>query len=426
LSLIGGLSYRRLAIVIAVLIVVGGVAVAFLSQNGLIGGLSAGAGANLSPYFGSNAGAAQIAANNAYPAYLTNGGTQIGQNQVVTTTATASMTMTFASTTTAYAPPESPGGSGKANQPAGTAGKTSGSIEYFSNVTMVSSNPSVTTAKVVNIAYMQGGYVAYSSSNANFSFVVIRVPAGNFQTALSEIQSTGNVTNTARWSNDVTVQYTDLNATLSSLRSEQTSLLKILNSSTLVNNTLAIETQIQSVNRQIDETESQILQAQRLISYSSISVSITISGKSIKPGPLTLKLSETPKSGVSPLGVTFSAIVQGGVTPYVVNYNFGDGSSQQGQIVIHQYYSSGDYNATVTVTDSSGNVAMQSALIHVTNAPGQTPLAGFFGTVGNLFVSVIEGIAEVAVVVIPIGLVAFAVLIPFRRRARLQKEVKSS
>lgn len=268
--------------------------------------------------------------------------------------------------------------------------------------------------------------MAYSSSNANYSFVVIRVPAANFQTALTEIQSLGNVTNTARSSNDVTVQYTDLNATLASLETEQASLLKILNASTTVNTTLAIESQIQLVNQQIDETESQILQTQRLLAYSTISITITISGKSIKPSPLTLKLSTTPKSGVSPLGVTFSAVVQGGSPPYIINYNFGDGTSQEGQIVIHQYYGSGDFNATVTVTDSSGNVAMASAIVHVRSPPSASPLVGFAGTVENLFVSVVEGMTEIAVVVLPIGLVVFVILVPFRRRSRIQKEIKPS
>jgi len=355
-----------------------------------------------------------------------------GGSQVITTaTVTAASTMTTEmSSSSVYLPSGQTTSSGSSStpttQPSGAAAtQSSGSIEYFANVSMISSSPPVATSKIVNIAYETGGYVAYSSSNANFSFVVIRVPAGEFQTAMNEIQSAGNVTNTARWSNDVTVQYTDLNATLRSLLTEQASLLKILNSSTIVNNTLAIETQLQSVNQQIDLTESQILETQRLITYSTISVTINISGKAIKPAPLTLKLSATPTSGESPLGVTFSALVQGGQSPYVVNYNFGDGTSQQGQIIIHQYYGSGEYNATVTVTDSKGNVAMAWVLMHATSPPSKGPFAGFVGTVGGLFVSVIEGIAEVAVVVIPIGLVALAIIVPLRRRSKIQKETVS-
>ncbi len=276
------------------------------------------------------------------------------------------------------------------------------------------------------MAFSEGGYVAYSSSDANFSLIVIRVPAANFQKTLNEVQSLGNVTNTTQSSNDVTVQYTNLNATLASLETEQSALLRILNSSTLVNNTLAIESQLQYVNQQLDATESQILETQRLITYSTISVSITISSKSIKLAPLSLKLSVSPTGGLSPLSVTFNAIVQGGDSPYIVNYNFGDGTSQQGQIVIHQYYDSGNFNASVTVTDSAGTVTSSSVIIHVTSPPGTGAVAGFLTTIEGLFVNVIEGIAEVAVVVIPLGLVAFALLLPFRRRSKAQKDVTQS
>jgi hypothetical protein len=415
-------SYRQLVVVIAVLVVLGGAVLGVISW-------SQGATPAL-PGFSTNMGA--VGGLNSALAGLSSAGSAFtpgGQSYVITQTSTETAMATTTLVNAYPAPPEPAPATPASPQQAATSSNSnreSGSIEYFSNVTMVSSSPPRTTSAIVTVAYAEGGYVAYSSSNANYSFVVVRVPAANFQDALSQIQSLGNVTNTARWSNDVTVQYTDLNATLASLETEQTALLKILNSSSTVNNTLAIESQIQIVNQQIDETESQILQTQRLISYSTISVSITISSKAIKPAPLSLKLSDTPASGISPLGVTFSAIVQGGTSPYVVNYNFGDGTSQQGQVVIHQYYQSGDFNATVTVTDASGNVAMASSMIHVKSPPSTSPLAGFGGTVENLFVSVIEDIAEVAVVVIPIGLVLLVILIPLRRRAHVQKQVKPS
>jgi PKD repeat protein len=235
---------------------------------------------------------------------------------------------------------------------------------------------------------------------------------------MAQVQTLGNVTSTVSTSNDVTVQYTDLQAQLASLQTEQLSLLRILNESSSVNNTLAIEQQLQQVDEQINITESQVLQTQRLVDYSTISVTVV---KSTPSEPLTLKLTATPKSGTGPLSVTLNAEVSGGSGSYVVNYNFGDGTSQEGQAVIHQYYGSGDYNVTVTATDSKGNATVASTIIHVAAPPSTIGAAGFFTSVTNLFVNIIEGMVEVAVVVVPIGLVLIALALPLRRRLRIQK-----
>jgi len=231
----------------------------------------------------------------------------------------------------------------------------------------------------------------------------------------------GNVTSLTSTSNDVTVKYTDLNATLTSLVTERQALLRLVNQSTSVNSTLAIESQLQYVNAQINSVQSQMLQTQRLINYSTITVSIT---KAAEVKPLSMTLSATPKRGVSPVGVTFNALVSGGQPPYIVNYNFGDGSSQQGQVVIHQFYGADDYNVTVTATDSKGNVTTAWTLIRVTEPPTKLGFGNFGITLANLLIRVFEGMAEVAVVVLPAVLVAAAVVYPLRRRNRAQKEIR--
>ena len=139
-------------------------------------------------------------------------------------------------------------------------------------------------------------------------------------------------------SNDVTVQYTDLNATLQSLQAEQASLLAILSQSTNINSTLNVESRIQGVDQQINSVESEILETRTLVSYATISALIE---QKAPVQPLALKLTATPRSGDSPLSVTFNAVVKGGEQPYIVNYNFGDGSSYQGDALIHTFTSPG-------------------------------------------------------------------------------------
>lgn len=343
-----------------------------------------------------------------------------GANQVITTVTESSTTVAQPPQTTVIGAQRSPAASSTqqnlSNQT--TSGR---SIEFFSNVTMESSSPEALASKIIGLAFSVGGYVAYQSTQQSAAYVIVRVPASTYESTLAQVEEMGNVTALTSNSNDVTVQYTNLNATLVSLEAEQQALLRLINGTTKVNDTLAIEDRLQGVDAQINFVESEILQTQRLVAYSTITVWIS---KSAQIKPLTMTLSATPRSGVSPLGVTFNAVVGGGHAPYVVNYNFGDGSFQQGQIVIHQFYQAGDYNVSVSATDSKGNVTMSYVMIHVAAPPTALGFGNFPASLADLFVRVVEGMATVAVVVLPVAGVLAVVLIPLRKRGKGRQELK--
>ena len=294
----------------------------------------------------------------------------------------------------------------------------SGSIEFFSNLTVRVSSPQSALTKAAGIAYSIGGYVAFSSSTNSSATAVLRVPASEYQNALSQVEAIGNVTNSIATSNDVTIKYTDMNATLQSLLAERDAFLKLLNQSTSLNATIVIEGYLQGVNAQINSVQSEILQTRRLIDYATITTTFT---RGVVIPQLSLKVVASPLNGPTPLSVTFRAFVKGGVPGYIVNYNFGDQTAAQGEALIHTYTKAGDYNTTISVTDSSGNVKTSWVMIHASGAPVGFDLAGFTNLAANLFFSVIQGIVEVAIVVIPITLVAalaFIVIAPIRSRLR--------
>ena len=305
----------------------------------------------------------------------------------------------------------------------GSPGGGGGLIEFSTDLAITSVSPEQTASAISALAYSVGGYVAYQSTYTTSAYVVIRVPASLYQKVLNQVMGMGTFVSETSNSNDVSVQYTDMNATLASLLTEQGALLKLLNQTTSINSTLAVETQLQQVNQQINAVESQILQTKTLINYATIDVTITETAQQI---PLALTLSATPTNGTAPLSVTFNAIVKGGAQPYVVNYNFGDGFATQGQIVIHTYDQAGTYKVVVSATDQNGTVAQSSTIVKVVAPPAQSGLGSFFGYVGSLFVSVVEGIVEVAVVVLPLAAVGAVILVPIQRRGRNQRNVKQS
>ncbi|TMP99109.1 MAG: DUF4349 domain-containing protein [Thaumarchaeota archaeon] len=294
----------------------------------------------------------------------------------------------------------------------------SGSIEFFSNLTLRVSSPQSALTRAAGVAYSIGGYVAFSSSTNNSATAVLRVPASEYQNALTQVEAIGNVTNFVSTSNDVTIKYTDMNATLQSLLTERDAFVRLLSQSTRLNTTIAIEGYLQGVDAQINSVQSEILQTRRLIDYATITA--TFARGSVMP-PLSVKVVASPLKGATPLSVTFRAFEKGGVPGYFVYYNFGDGTAAQGEALIHTYTKVGDYNTTISVTDSSGNVRTSSVMIHALGAPVGFDFAGFTNLTANLFFSVIQGIVEVAIVVIPITLVAalvFIVIAPIRSRLR--------
>jgi uncharacterized protein DUF4349/PKD domain-containing protein len=425
---LGGITKRRVLYGLVALIVVGGFGLALLSNQGIYGTFGPAATSNTDL---SNQNAASNAANGATFGTAgipgSNNGEQDTSQGIGVQTATSTFTSTMSSTsmaTTTYSPPSGAPAQGQYyNVTQGSPGSNGGMIEFSTDLAITAPQPNITASAISALAYSVGGYVAYQSTYSTAAYVVIRVPATDYQNTLNQVMKLGVFVSETSNSNDVSVQYTDLNATLASLRTEQSALLKLLNQTASINSTLAVESQLQQVDSQINSVESELLQTKTLVDYSTINVTVT---QTAQKTPLAMTLSAIPANGTAPLSVTFNAIVKGGAQPYVVNYNFGDGTATQGQIVIHTYYQAGDYQVVVTATDQNGTVAQRTATVKVVAAQAPSGVSGFFGYIGGLFLNVIEGIVEVAVVVLPLAAVGAAIVIPFQRRGRSQKNIKQS
>lgn len=416
-------SRRVIVAVVVILVVIGGIVglangnPAETAKNANAGGVY---GSPASPGLNYNSGSGSAA-----PSNQPIGSSGVSESTVIESEVTAAVS----SSSSIPSPSTQPVSSGSYSMSSGPASQenspqvqssanNTGFIEFFSNVTVQVQSTQAALAKATAVAFSFGGYVAFSSYSNSSSIAVLRIPAENYASALSQIEELGNLTGLTTNSNDVSIQYTDLNATLQSLLTEQASLLKLENESNSLNATLLLEGQIQNVDTQINEIQSQILQTRLLITYSTITATFNVEVSAPQVAPLKLKLTATPTSGLNPLSVTFNAIVTGGTQPYIINYNFGDGTTYQGQSLIHTFTSSGTFNVTVTVTDANGNAVENYTIIHVTSPPVTTGFTNFWTYALGLLVSVVEGIIEVAVVLVPIALVVTVIILPFRNRLR--------
>jgi len=90
--------------------------------------------------------------------------------------------------------------------------------------------------------------------------------------------------------------------------------------------------------------------------------------------------------------------------------------------LIHTFEQAGHYNVTVTATDALANATEAWTIVNVSAPPATSAFGGFPNFVGGLFLQVVEGIVEVAVVVVPIAAALLVVIFPLRHRLGLSSK----
>jgi hypothetical protein len=89
---------------------------------------------------------------------------------------------------------------------------------------------------------------------------------------------------------------------------------------------------------------------------------------------LTAGAVATSPTGVGVASATlfqFSATPAGGVPPYTLAWNFGDGEAGAGATATHGYKNTGNFTATAIVNDSKGTSAQSSANVSVRSVTGR-------------------------------------------------------
>ena len=113
--------------------------------------------------------------------------------------------------------------------------------------------------------------------------VVIRVPQEKLETALDQIKSnTVEVQNESRSGQDVTDQYVDLQSRLKAKQAAEAQLLKIMADAKKTEDVLAVYSQLQQIESDIEVLKGQIKYTEQSAALSAISVNI-IAEETVKP-----------------------------------------------------------------------------------------------------------------------------------------------
>ena len=107
-----------------------------------------------------------------------------------------------------------------------------------------------------------------------WAYYTVRIPCEQFETFLHETEGFGNVTSTSRDAQNVTSAYTDYEARLSSLNTQEERLLDMLAKSEDVETLIALEQRLSDVRYEIESIERSLRNYDMQIKYSTVNLDL--------------------------------------------------------------------------------------------------------------------------------------------------------
>ena len=119
--------------------------------------------------------------------------------------------------------------------------------------------------------YRDDGTTTVVDRHASYT---LRIPADQFEAFLSETSSVGNVLSVNRYVENVTSTYTDYEARLSSLRTQEDRLLAMLEKSEDVDSLIALEQRLADVRYETESIERNLRNLDLQVRYSTVSLEL--------------------------------------------------------------------------------------------------------------------------------------------------------
>ena len=134
---------------------------------------------------------------------------------------------------------------------------------------------------IASLAEQNNGYVSnsqsYSDSEGKMTSgtITIRVDKNNFDAVLNKIKEMGTVQNVTISVSDVTQEYVDNESRLKNLEAQRQSLLKLMDKSVTVKDSIEVQRELSNVEGQIEIIKGRQNYLDNLIAYSTIDVYIS-------------------------------------------------------------------------------------------------------------------------------------------------------
>lgn len=166
-------------------------------------------------------------------------------------------------------------------QPAATSRKLIRNVNLSVETTTFDTLISNLTAAVTGF----GGYVEQSDISGNsvsssysgnrYAYLTVRVPSGKLDIFITQVEEQGNITNKSETTQDVTLQYSDIESRKKSLTIEQDRIWALLEKADTLEAVIALESRLSEIRYQLESFESQLRTYDNQVDYSTVYINIS-------------------------------------------------------------------------------------------------------------------------------------------------------
>jgi hypothetical protein len=131
------------------------------------------------------------------------------------------------------------------------------------------------------LAASNGGHVvttAIDQEGTRRGTLILRVPADRFEEALGDLESLGDVSKKAITGDDVSLEVVDLEARLRNLRAQETVLLRLMDRSQTVSDTIKVQRHLQGVQLDVERIRGRLAYLENQASLSTITARFVAAG----------------------------------------------------------------------------------------------------------------------------------------------------
>ena len=160
-------------------------------------------------------------------------------------------------------------------------------IIYSASATIETTDFDDTLAKLEELIAHYGGFIESSSVSGNNYYHTshgyssqrsasyrVRIPSRDFGTVMNSLSELGNVPYSNTYTENITSQYYDVQARLNAYRTQEQSLLDMMEKAETVKDLLEIQEQLSDVRYHIESLQSTLTNWDRQVSYSTITLSV--------------------------------------------------------------------------------------------------------------------------------------------------------
>lgn len=123
--------------------------------------------------------------------------------------------------------------------------------------------------------YTESRRTGKHGSRSRWSSMTLRIPADRLGDFLTHVEENANVLSTSEDTRDVTLQYSDTEAKITALKTEQTRLLELLAGANNLSEILEVEARLSDVTYELERYESQKRSYDNQVTYATVNLSIS-------------------------------------------------------------------------------------------------------------------------------------------------------